>query len=305
MEGLYSIIPSVTAIIIAIITRQVLPALIIGLIAGAYLVEPSLLGGIVKATDYLVKSATVKENIEIAFFLYIFSGLMGMMKVSGGVKGVERLISNRIKSEKGTLLTTWGLSLFTFIDCGFHIMALGTIMKPIAKKVELAREKLSYIIDTSTVPLIVLAPLGTTYIGYMVSMVRTGLSESGLEMDAYSLFLKSIPYNFYSLVAIGSSLTVITSGKYLNWKRDSGKGKEQERKVHQHGGFKEEVKPRALNLILPLIVLFILTIYFLWWSGSQNANSFLAALMEAKTAEMMLVALLLTVIITAIYLYRK
>lgn len=305
MNGIYSIVPSLVAIIIAIFTRQVLPALLIGLTAGSYLIEPSLFGGIIKTTDYLVKSATVRENIEIAFFLYIFSGLMGMMKVAGGVKGVENLISDRVQSEKGTLLTTWGLSLFTFIDCGFHIMSVGTIMNPIAKKLNVAQEKLSYVVDTATVPLIVLAPLGTTYIGYMVSMVRTGLRESGIKGDAYSLFLKTIPLNFYSLVAIAISLTVIITGKYINWKNISGED-QGERKVHHHGGFKEDVKPRALNLILPLVILFGLTIYFLWWSGSKKANSFLSALMEANTSEMMLVALLLTVIITAIfYLLQK
>ncbi|AGB42210.1 Na+/H+ antiporter [Halobacteroides halobius DSM 5150] len=306
MEGIVSLVPSLTAIIIAIITKQVLPALIIGLIAGSYLVKPTILGGILQTTDYLIKSATVEENIEIVFFLYIFSGLIGMIKVTGGVKGVENLISKRIKSKKGVLLTTWGLSLFTFIDCGFHIMALGAIMKPIAKKINLAKERLAYVIDTATVPLIVLAPLGTTYVGYMVTLVRTSLAENNINQDPYSLFIKSIPYNFYAIVAILISLGVVITGKYFSIKKDTTKVKDKETKQHHHSKFKEDVEPKIWNIVFPILTLFILTLYFLWWSGSQETNSFLTALLKAKTARMMLVALLATLVITALfYIFQK
>lgn len=104
MEGSWiSIIPFVVVIITAIKTKQVFPGLTLGLIVGAYFVEPSLLGGIQRATQYIVDSLTDINNLKIIIFLYMFSGLVGIIKVSGGIRGFVDLSAKTIDSKKKKL----------------------------------------------------------------------------------------------------------------------------------------------------------------------------------------------------------
>ena len=98
----FSIIPFLIVIPIAIFTKQVLPGLFLGLLVGAYLIDHSIVGGVEKLLHYVVQALRNKSNIEIVVFLYAFSGLIGMIKMAGGVKGFVETAAERIDTRKSS-----------------------------------------------------------------------------------------------------------------------------------------------------------------------------------------------------------
>lgn len=136
----FSLAPSLVAIILALITRQVIPSLLIGLWVGSFIVAPGIIPSFAKMADYIINTLTDKGNLDVLLFLYAFSGLVAIIELSDGVQGFARLFSKLVKSKRGALLGLWALVPITFIDCGFRVVATGSIMKPIIQKHEMSPE---------------------------------------------------------------------------------------------------------------------------------------------------------------------
>lgn len=308
MIAFLALLPSVTAIVLAMTTRQVIPSLVLGLMAGAYAVSPTILGGLTKTLDYAVGAAADTENLRIIFFIYIFSGLVGMMQISGGVKGFSAWLEKRLQSERAALLGVWGTSVLTFMDCEFRILAVGPLMKSVAKKMEIARQRIAFTIDSSTVPLIVLIPVATTYVGYMTSVVARGLRTAGIDGDAYTFYLRSIPYNFFALAIVAIGLGSALAGRYFGLiaapatkpMAVNAEPPEHEENIEKE---MERVRGDVSNLLIPLVALIILTFFLLWWSGRGKATTFWGALAVADATGAMLQALLITTIFATVF-YR-
>lgn len=101
MEGTWAcLIPFILVIPISIITKQVQSGLFVGLLVGSYLLHPSLLGGIEHMVQYVISNIVVTNNIRIIVFLYSFAGLVGIIKLTGGIKGFVHLISKKVKPKK-------------------------------------------------------------------------------------------------------------------------------------------------------------------------------------------------------------
>jgi Na+/H+ antiporter NhaC len=95
-----ALLPFLVVIPISIWTKQVIPGLFVGLLLGSYLMSPSLLGGLRTMFSYLVENIMQTNNIRIMIFLYVFAGLVSMIKYTGGIKGFVHLISKKVKSAK-------------------------------------------------------------------------------------------------------------------------------------------------------------------------------------------------------------
>jgi Na+/H+ antiporter NhaC len=150
---------------IAIWTKQVLPGLTVGLILGAYLIEPTLLGGIKKMITTIVTNLEKENNIRIIIFLYAFSGLVGIIKMSGGIKGFAEAVSQRIKTKGGALFLTWVSTIGTFSDPDFRIVTIAPIMKSLLKRVKMSAQELGFVIETTANPVVALIPFATAFVG--------------------------------------------------------------------------------------------------------------------------------------------
>src|ERR1700719_3630817 len=133
MHGWLSLLPFLIVIPIAIWTKQVIPGLFTGLVLGSYLMNPSLLGGIKKMLSYLVNNLIQTNNIRIIIFLYVFAGLVGIIKYAGGIKGFVHLVSKKVKTERAALMLTWFSTMVTFSDPDFRIVTIAPIMKALKK----------------------------------------------------------------------------------------------------------------------------------------------------------------------------
>ena len=160
-----SVVPPVITVIVAILTKRIVPSLTLGLLTGSILITKNIFAGTVKAAEYLVGSLASKESAFIVLFLFLFGSLTEIFKLSGGIKGLSILAERYVKKEKAALLWVWFLTPATFLDCCFHVISTGTAVKPLIEKVKGSKEKLAMIINITSSQLIVLIPVATTYVG--------------------------------------------------------------------------------------------------------------------------------------------
>lgn len=292
--------------------KDILPGLVIGLLTGAFLVTSDVLNGTQQAVIYVVTTLSDQANIKIISFLYLFGGLVGMMNISGGIKGFAEWIGSKIHSERGVLGVIWMTLPFTFMMPMFRIMLVGPIIKTLIKKLNLSRQKVGMTLDISTESVIVLLPVATAFVGFMVSLVEGGIAGINIGMSSYEIFLLSILFDFFAIVmlVIGIVQTFWPS-KTKNTKENITQPQleEIEHEFHRIGIKKElsMVKSQPWNLILPVFLLIGLTLYLLWQNGtSLGAQTLFEAFSMADATFVMLLAVFITLVATFIfYTIRK
>jgi len=304
--GWLSLGPACVTLLAAILTKRIIPSLVLGLLAGCVLLTGSLPWGVVKASETVAGALAEADSVYIVLFLFLFGALAEIFKLSGGIKGFSRLAENYARNERGALLAVWAVTPFTFLDCCFHAIATGTIAKPIVRNTGGSAEKLAAVINITSSQLIVLLPLATTYVGYIVGVVAAAMTRAGIAGSPYSVFLRSIPFNFYSLgmVLLGLLLAFsgIDFGKWRIGAREStAGGVHGSHEAHEECEFEERAAPRPLNLFLPLVFLVSLMLFLFWLTGKGPGRSFATALAQAEFEKSIFIATFATLMATAIF----
>lgn len=219
-----SLLPPVLAIGLAFLTKQVLISLFCGIWSGAVIVlynngDSVLLSffkGFFKAADtYAVKGLSDESHIMIVLFSLLIGGMVGIITASGGMHGVVNTLSKRTNTKERSLIFSWASGLFIFFDDYANTLIVGNSMRPLTDKFKVSREKLSFIIDSTTAPVASIAVL-STWIGYEVGLIGEALKTSNMELDAYWVFIQSLPYRFYAI------LLLVFIPVYIFLKRDFG-----------------------------------------------------------------------------------
>ncbi|MCP3742565.1 Na+/H+ antiporter NhaC family protein [Rossellomorea sp. BNER] len=301
-----SLIPFLIVISMSIWLKKILPGLVLGILVGSFIVKVELMSGSEQAVQYIVTTLSDETNIKIVGFLYLFGGLVGMMKISGGIKGFSEWIGKRIKTQRGLLALIWITLPFTFMMPMFRIMMIGPVVKSLMEKMKISKEKVGFTMDVSTASVIVLLPVATAFVGFMVSLVESGIQKNGLELTPYSVFLLSIPFNFFAIVMLVIGL-IRTFWKSKNKKEESTQKDDDKKNQHQYHriGIKKElsmVKAQPWNLIVPLFLLLGLSLFLLWQDGiSKGAETLFDAFSEADATFVMLLAVFITLVLTFLF----
>jgi Na+/H+ antiporter NhaC len=294
--------------------KDVLPGLVVGLLIGSIIVTANVLSGTQQTITYMVTTLADETNIKIVSFLYLFGGLVGMMNISGGIKGFSEWVGTKVKSERGLLGLIWLTLPFTFMMPMFRIMMIGPIIKSLIKKMNAPKQKIGMMMDISTESVIVLLPVATAFVGFMVSLVAGGIRDFDLGMSAYEIFLLSILFDFYAIIMllIGIGQTFWPSRKTRSGagsREDNVPDEEQEHEFHRAGINKELslVKAQPWHLIIPVFLLLGLTLFLLWEDGtSRGAETIFEAFSMADATFVMLLTVFITLMFTFIfYIIRK
>jgi len=316
MEGSWiCLLPFLIVIPVSILTKQVLPGLFAGLILGSYLKQPDILGGIKTLISYIVDNMVKQNNIRIIIFLYVFAGLISLTKMTGGIKGFVHLIEHKVKTKASAMLLTWLSTIGTFSDPDFRIVTIAPIMKVLRQKLQISKQEIGFVIEATSNPVVGLVPVATAFVGYMVSLTGTALQHVGIMEDPYTVYIKSIPFNFFSFV-------ILAVGIYYSFFHDFGikKGEETIKKTGEdpnslqgeedleecYRAFEKETPSKPWNLILPLIAVLVGTIFLSWWDGHMQASGFFGAFIKADALGVMLEAVFITLILSLIfYLFQR
>lgn len=302
-----SIIPFIVVVIAAIWTKQVVPSLLIAVIVAGYLAEPDWLGGMTAALGFIVEGLTDKNNLKIIIFLYAFSGLIGLIRTSGGIKGFVQQATNKIQGKKGAFTLTWISALGTFSAPSFRIVTIGPVMKAMRKKIPMTKQELGFVIETTASPFIVLIPVATAFVGYMSSVIQLSLNQSNLEGDSYMLFLRSIPFNFFaiSMLLIGFYLSFFHKSKKQATDAENAESKEEDDDDQWedcHPAVSKDLPSNAWHLIVPLLSVILFTFVLMYALGVKKDKEGLQALINANVLDAMVLAVVVSTIGFVIYL---
>lgn len=302
-----SIIPFIVVVIAAIWTKQVVPSLLFAVIVAGYLAEPDWLGGMTNALSFIVEGLTDKNNLKIIIFLYAFSGLIGLIRSSGGIKGFVKEATEKIQGKKGAFTLTWISALGTFSAPSFRIVTIGPVMKAMRRKIPMTKQELGFVIETTASPFIVLIPVATAFVGYMSSVIELSLHQANLDGDSYMLFLQSIPFNFFaiSMLIIGFYLSFFHKSKKQATDAEETKpqGKKDDDQWEDcHPAVSKELPSNAWHLVVPLISVIVLTFLFMYSLGVKKNEEGIQALINANVLDAMVLAVVVTIIGFVLYL---
>lgn len=211
--GWLSILPPIIAIVLALLTREVIISLFVGIWFGATLVyDFNPIIGFLRALDkYLLNALADPGHAAIVIFSCSLGGMVGVINRTGGMQGVVKLISNMVKGPRSAQFATWVMGVLIFFDDYANTLIVGNSMRPITDKNKISREKLSYLVDSTAAPVAGIAVL-STWIGYEIGLIRQAYLDLGLiETNFYAVFLQTIPFRFYCILALFFGLMIAVS----------------------------------------------------------------------------------------------
>ena len=192
---IWALTPPIIAISLALITKEVYSSLFLGILTGAMLnadFHP------VEGLNQLFPNGIMavladKWNVGILVFLVILGTMVQLMNRAGGSAAFGEWASGRIKGRSGAQLSTMLLGCLIFIDDYFNCLTVGSVMRPVTDKHKISRAKLAYLIDSTAAPICIIAPI-SSWAAAVSGFVK---GENGI-----SIFVQSIPFNFYALLTL-------------------------------------------------------------------------------------------------------
>ncbi len=267
---LWSLLPPVIAIALALITKEVYSSLFIGIVVGGLLyAEGNFVGTITHVfSDGFVANVADSYNMGIIIFLIVLGSMVAMMNKAGGSAAFGRWAKKHIKSRVGAQLATVLFGCMIFIDDYFNCLTVGSVMRPVTDNHKVSRAKLAYLIDATAAPVCIIAPVSS-----WAAAVAGFVAEE--EVSGFQLFLSAIPYNFYALLTI-VMMVAITLMKF-----DYGKMRIHEENALNGDLFTSDAesfagstdnenanpKGKVIDLIIPVVLLIIACVIGLIYSG--------------------------------------
>ncbi|BBF43430.1 Na+/H+ antiporter [Lachnospiraceae bacterium KM106-2] len=273
--GILSIIPPIIAIVLALVTKEVISSLLIGILSGTMIYSFSTGGGIVKAIDvaFTLMADKLGGNASIILFLAFLGSLVAVITMAGGSKAYGDWASKKIRSKKGAQLGTSVLGAVIFIDDYFNCLTIGTVMRPVADKFKISRAKLAYIIDATAAPICIIAPI-SSWAASVISQMD-GLKVDGKQLNGMSTFMATIPYNLYAILTlimvIVLCVTNIEFGPMAKFEQMARAGKEENDDAvgeeDELSRMKISPKGKVYDLIIPIAALIIFAILSMLYVG--------------------------------------
>ena len=303
----WALFPPVLAIFMALLTKEVYSSLFVGILVGGILGSG---GSLSQSLDNVVEKgliASVSQTAGIFIFLVVLGIMVVLINHSGGSRAFGEFAHSKIKSRKAAQLSTFFLCSMLFIDDYFNCLTSGSVMKPVTDSYKISRAKLAYIIDSTAAPICMIAPISSW--AAAVSGYAEGIS--GIEM-----FVRAIPYNFYSL------LTLVFVVSIILFDNDFGPMKEYERLAMEEGELGAvktskitaedgHIDGRVIDLIFPIIVLIVVSVLSLVYVGgffdpaSEFYGDFVNAFANTDSSIALAMGSLSALIISIIYFVAR
>lgn len=275
--GLLSVLPPIIAIGLALITKEVISSLIIGILSGTFIyacyTATGFISVIVKTFESTAALMTDKlgGNASIIIFLALLGALVTVITMAGGSKAYGDWATSKIKTRKGAQLATCGLGALIFIDDYFNCLTVGTVMRPVTDKHRISHAQLAYLIDATAAPICIIAPVSSWAASVVSQMDGTGL-------DGMSAFIQTIPFNLYALFTIVMIFTVsifpIKFGPMAKFENDAIKYGKLDSDTEGSDSVKDELsalriseKGKVIDLVIPILTLVVLSILSMLYIG--------------------------------------
>lgn len=337
----WSLLPPIIAIALALKTKEVYSSLFIGIVLGAvqYCISmgTGFEGFLVHLTNHTVGEGDDAKaygmihclsdpwNVGILVFLVVLGSIVSLMNKAGGSAAFGRWASKHVKTKMGVQIATILLGILIFIDDYFNCLTVGSVMRPIAVRNGVTKEKLAYLIDSTAAPVCIISPI-SSWAAAVSGFVSGG--ENGL-----ALFCKAIPFNFYAFFTIIFMFGIVLLGfdfkamsKYdarlKEWYERTQGGKLDEvsdTKLHvvehgvgaQKGEDSQKSKGSVSDLVIPIVMLIIFCMAGMVYSGgffdaaNENYLDFVEAFAASNASVGLVIGSLASFILTVILFVSK
>ena len=268
-----SLLPPVVAIVLALNTKEVYTSLLVGIATGALLyangnLELALNTLFFNEEGGMVYKLADDSNVGILVFLVMLGILVALMNKAGGSAAFGRWASTHIHTRAGAQFATLILGVLIFVDDYFNCLTVGSVMRPVTDRQKISRAKLAYLIDATAAPVCIIAPVSS-----WAAAVTSSVPE-GSGINGFTMFLRTIPYNYYALLTLVMILFLIFTGT------DYGPMKLNEENAKNGDLFTTADRPygddvddgtdtsgHVVDLILPVLVLIAACIFGLIYTG--------------------------------------
>ncbi|MEN8006445.1 MAG: Na+/H+ antiporter NhaC family protein [Candidatus Krumholzibacteriota bacterium] len=211
--GWLSVVPPVLAIGMALVTRQVVVALVLGVYCGSLIVTGNPGSAFLRVGDtYLVGALADDSHAAILMFSSILGGMVGVLSRSGATEGVVHWLTSRIAGRRGGQASTAIMGTVIFFDDYANTLLVGNTMRPWTDRLKISREKLAYLVDSTAAPVATVAVI-STWVGFEVGLIQEAMTRLGQGGHAYTFFLQSIPYSYYPILTLLFVYLVAITGR--------------------------------------------------------------------------------------------
>ena len=259
---LWSLLPPIVAIGLALITKEVYSSLFIGIVTGALFYSKFSFLGTMDAVINEGLISAVSDTAGIFIFLVELGVLVALVNRAGGSAAFGKWAATHIKSRVGAMIATFILGVLIFIDDYFNCLTVGSVMRPVTDNHKISRSKLAFIIDATAAPICMIAPISSW------AAAVSAYAEDGRGLD---LFITAIPYNFYSLLTLVFVVAISVMGfDYGTMAMHEYKAKfKGELGVVEETTAEEEGNPKGkvIDLILPVVFLVVVCVFALVYNG--------------------------------------
>ncbi len=330
--GLLALIPPILTVALAILTKDVIISLFLGILSGTLIVA----GGnpytaLVTLTDHLASMLADGWNIRIVLFCGLLGALVGMWNKTGAARAFGAWAAGKLKTRTGVLIFTWIFGILIFIDDYFNSLTIGACMKPVCDEKKISRAKLAYILDSTAAPVCIIAPISSWVITVM-SYTKGSQGFDALGISEFEYFIRAIPYNLYAIFAILMVAFVAFKGRDFGPMARSearamqGIGLFDEKKYGLVAGKMESVcddlKAKWFDFVVPLVILIAAAVFFFpmtTWMGmvgtEEGQVASIAAAMAATplgeafnntdASKALFYAIMFTIVISYIYFMAR
>ena len=285
--GIFTLIPPIVAILLAFITKNVVISLFIGVLSGGFILNLTgfnVFGALTQAfldfIDRALNSLSDPWNAGIVMQVLVIGGVINLVAKMGGAKAIAEALAKKAKTAKSAQLITWFLGICVFFDDYANSLIVGPIMRPVADKMKISRERLAFIIDATAAPIAGLAII-STWIGLEVSLISEGFESIGVEASGFGVFLQTIPYRFYNILILAFIvITIITLREFGPMRKAEISARKLKDLTNEEIAVtsshmdelepKEGVKLSIWNAIVPIGALIISAIVAFYYSGYSS-----------------------------------
>ena len=302
----WALVPPIIAIGLALITKEVYSSLFVGIAVGGLLSANLFKEGfsLTGSMDYIINDgliAAVSDSAGIFIFLVLLGVMVALINKSGGSRAFGNWAVKHIKSRAGAMLATFALGVLIFIDDYFNCLTVGSVMRPVTDSHNVSRAKFAYLIDATAAPVCMIAPI-SSWAAAVASYAEDG--------QGLALFIKAIPYNYYSLLTFVFILAIV----FL--KVDYGPMKLHEMnamlnndlyttgdRVDNVSEEQGNTKGKVIDLILPVVFLIITCVFALVYNGGiLDGADFITAFSDTDATVGLPWGALIALILTMIYM---
>ena len=297
---IFSILPPVVAIVLALITKEVYSSLFLGIFVGCLLyVNGNLLAALQDFVDRLCTN--VGGNAAILMFLVLLGTLVALMIRAGGSKAYGDWAVAHIKTKSGALWATFILAIVLGVDDYFNNLTTGNVMRPVADGHHISRAKLSYMCDATAAPVCIMMPVSSW------AAAVTGII--GNEEVGFQIFLKAIPYNYYAILTLVFIIVMtclnIDYGPMKTHEDNAAKGDlytTEHRPYADASEMKFNPNGKTIDLVIPVIILIICCVAGLLIVGFQGGgHDILTAFANTSAGPALALGGLVALIIDMVY----